>query len=210
MIPRMNYKKILKEANNYIEQYVERYGRRQYAFHNMHHIANVSKAVDEISDYYKLYAEHYFIVKAGALFHDLGYISHGPQGHEAKGALLAKAFLDSKSVSTDMTQSVINCIMATRDKQHPTTFLESILCDADLIHLGKKNFSRLNFCMFQEIMDLRKFELDKNIWMALSIKFLENHQFHTSYVQDRYNNGKSQNLKLLKTKLTRLAISKNS
>ncbi len=199
----MNYKKILKEAHSYLEQYATLYGQRPYSFHNMRHIADVSKAIDEISDYYRLDAEHYFIVKAAALFHDLGYISHGPKGHEAKGAQLAKAFLDSRSVTTATSQSVINCIMATRDKQHPTTFLESILCDADLIHLGHKDFSELNFCMFQEIVDLRKVDLDNNIWMALSIKFLENHQFHTSYVQERYNSGKDKNLRLLKEKLSR-------
>lgn len=202
----MNYKKILKEAHSYLEQYAALYGQRPYSFHNMRHIADVSKAIDEISDYYKLDAEHYFIVKAAALFHDLGYISHGPEGHEAKGAQLAKAFLDSKSVTTATTQSVINCIMATRDKQHPTTFLESILCDADLMHLGDKEFSKLNFCMFQEIVDLRKVDLDKNIWIALSIKFLENHQFHTSYVQERYNSGKEKNLRLMKEKLSRFTM----
>lgn len=201
----MNYKKILKEADSYLQHYAECYAQHTYFFHNMSHINDVCHAIDEISDHYKLDGEHYFIVKTAALFHDLGYISHGPKDHEAKGARLAKAFLDSKSVSTEITQSVINCIMATRDKQHPGTFLESILCDADLIHLGQSDFPELNFCMFQEVMDLRKVDFDKNIWIALSIKFLENHDFHTSYMRERYNNGKSKNLKMLREKLARFA-----
>lgn len=197
----MIYDLVLAEMESYIRHFFDEHQNDAYAFHNRAHMEEVVEAVEEIADFYKLAIEHRFILKSAAIFHDIAYVPDGPNGHEWKSARMAKEFLTPFSIPPHVTQSVENCIMATRNKQHPNTFLEAILCDADLLHLGKGNFEERNHNRYIEITNLRKRKVDYGVWLAISLNLLQQHQFYTPYVRTRYENGKQKNIKALKQKL---------
>ncbi|TDS11762.1 HD domain-containing protein [Sphingobacterium paludis] len=197
----MNYDLVLAEMEDFIGLFFDKHAHQSHAFHNRAHLDEVVAAVEEIADFYKLAAEHRFILKSAAYFHDIAYIAEGPDGHEWKSARMAKEFLASFSLPTPVVQSVENCIMATRNKQHPNTFLEAILCDADLVHIGKENFEECNLNRYVEILNLRHREFDSGVWMAISLHFLQQHQFYTHYVRAKYESGKQKNIRSLKQKL---------
>ncbi|KGE15947.1 HD domain-containing protein [Sphingobacterium deserti] len=197
----MDYDHLLSEIEGFIGQSFDQQRGYAYPFHNISHIYDVVKAADEIADFYKLAKEYRFILKSAAFFHDVGYIQDGPKDHEVKSAMIANRFFEPFSLPAHTLNSIENCIMATRNKQHPTTFLEAIMCDADLLHFGKEKFEELNLNMYAEITKLRKFKLDEGVWAAISLNFLEQHRFHTDYVRSTYDFGKQKNIKALKNKL---------
>ena len=200
----MDYDNLLSEMEGFLIQSCDKQHKYTYPFHNISHIYDVVRATEEIADFYKLAKEHRFILKSAAFFHDIGYIQNGPSNHEGESAAIAKRFFEPFLLPRPTLQSIENCIMATRNKQHPTTFLEAILCDADLLHVGGEKFEELNLNMYAEITKLRNFDLDSGVWAAISLQMLEQHSFHTDYARSTYDAGKLKNIKALKKKLAHI------
>jgi predicted metal-dependent HD superfamily phosphohydrolase len=195
----MNYYNLLDETKQYVTGYFSSHANDKLVYHNQQHTEQVVTAATEIANHYRLSDRDYFIVVAAAWFHDLGYYTD-PVHHEDRGADEASFYLKRKGVEEEITQTVAACIRATRMPQAPDTFLEKIVADADLFHLGTTAFIERNKLMRKEFVALNNMEISKDEWRHKTIHLLETHQYHTDYCRLLLNDQKAKNLERLKAK----------
>ncbi|MGI4022906.1 MAG: Pycsar system effector family protein [Janthinobacterium lividum] len=196
----MDYKPLQEAAEQYINNYFQTNTDARFVYHNYTHTQEVVKAAQQIANHYQLTDQDFFIVTIAALFHDTGYFQD-PLNHEAKGAGIADEYLEKQGVSTEVRNAVTAAILSTKMPQKPTNLLESILCDADLFHLGTEDFRKKGKLMHQEIELISHKDISKNEWRKKDIEFLENHYYHTDYCNLLLNDQKQKNLEKVKSKL---------
>ncbi|WP_156307399.1 Pycsar system effector family protein [Sphingobacterium endophyticum] len=192
----MDYDLLIPKILDYLTKLVSE-ERADYCFHNSHHTQDVVDAAQEMSDHYSLNSEEKFIVVAAAYFHDTGYLSGGAKDHEIRSAEIAEQFLKEEKVHALVIEKVKSCILATKMPQSPRNLLESILCDADLFHLGTSDFEERNKLMQQEAEHVKGVKIDKSTWRRRTIELMQQHAFHTDYAQEKLNQGKANNLESL-------------
>ncbi|RZL29323.1 MAG: phosphohydrolase [Pedobacter sp.] len=197
----MNYKQLLEEVKSHVLAYFASHHNTNLVYHNLEHTQDVVNATMQIANHYQLNDKDFFIVVAGAWFHDTGYFED-PNNHEQKSADLAIDFLKSIEVKPDVRDQIMQVILSTRMPQLPTNQLENILCDADLFHLGTEDFRKKGKLMHKEVELLYDININKKEWRRKDIDFLENHQYHTDYCNLLLNDQKLKNLEKLKSKIS--------
>lgn len=195
----MDHEILLKKAEEYVKTYLQQ-DNSCYCFHDDGHTESVVEAAREIGLHYNLSAEELFIVLTAAFFHDTGYLNGGAENHEQRSAKLAGDFLKEKGVNATIVAEIQACILATKIPQTPQNLLQQIVCDADLFHLGSEDFISRDKLLRQEVETVLGKEFDKRLWRKGTITFLKNHNYHTTYAQQKLNPGKEKNIKDLETK----------
>ncbi len=155
-------------------------------YHDLTHTIETVNACLEIGRGSDISEEDLEILCIASWFHDTGYL-YRVDGHEEKSSEIALNFLKKNCYSGDKINTVIDCIMATKLNTNPQNLLESIICDSDLITLGKQEYFGKN--------DLLKFEIElrdgKKIselaWLKRSYHFLSIHKYFTEYAQIKFN-----------------------
>ena len=104
-------------------------------YHTLEHTTEVTDAALEIGRALGLPESELEILQLAALFHDTGYVEVC-DGHESVSVRIATAFLE-KEISAAALAHVARCIMATHYPQRPHSLMEEVICDADLIYLGR-------------------------------------------------------------------------
>lgn len=84
--------------------------------------------------------------------------------------------------------------------QQPITLAQKVICDADLAHLGKANFSQKNKNLRKEWDLYNHLQYTDEQWVVMNLNFLQNHNFHTSFAREHYRKQKEDNLKYLNSK----------
>ena len=69
----MNYKNLLDDVKNYVLAYFATQHDSKLVYHNLAHTQDVVKSTIQIANHYQLNEKDFFIVVAGAWFHDTGY-----------------------------------------------------------------------------------------------------------------------------------------
>src|SRR5271154_325929 len=178
-----------------------------YAYHSLEHTESVVWHAAEIAQHYqlKLSDQDIFIITTAAWFHDVGYFNGGQVEHEMRSAQIADSFLHEHNVSDeDLIASVKNCILATHFPQSPKNFLEQIICDADLFHLGTNEFFERDKLMRKEVEITQGKKIDKIEWRKMTIRLLKSHHYFTEYCVSLLNEKKQHNLnKLLKKEINK-------
>lgn len=196
----MIYPELLRQVREYALSYYKTHEDDKLAYHDKGHTEGMVAAAIQIGNHYQLSDRDFFIIQATAWFHDLGYmvdIEH----HEAQSAVLAENFLQKHNVPEADIADIKGCIMSTKMPQNPGTLLDKIVCDADLFHLGTDDFFKNDKRLLKEIRALYKPDLTKLEWRRKSLKFLEDHHYHTDYCQVLLNSGKQANIQTLKNKI---------
>lgn len=128
-----------------------------------------------------------------AWFHDTGH-SHCYSGHEVESAVLAEKFLISKGLNKNRVSAIKELILSTRLEVKPGNLLEEILHDADIQHIGKKNFYRKG----QLLRDEWRLILHKNFtdqeWEFMQYRFLTLSRFITQYASEKLGPGRAKNI----------------
>lgn len=172
---------ILAEARQYVAGVFANRVLPAFLFHSYEHTLDVVNASEFLANHYHLPDEDRFPLFLAAWFHDTGYSGGEVKNHEELGKAIAVEFLTSKNVDATVIERVSSCIMATRMPQSPGNFIEQILCDADLFHLGTDQFPEKNKLLRKEINLLHEDKISKKEWREMNIKFLRQHQYFTSY-----------------------------
>lgn len=196
----MNYKQLQEEVKVHVLEFFHTHHNAKLVYHNLEHTQSVVNATMQIANHYQLDDKDFFIVTAGAWFHDTGYFVD-LKNHETKGAALAIEFLKSKAVPAEVCDTIEQVILSTRMPQQPTNQLERILCDGDLFHLGGEDFKQKRKLMHKEIELLYNMDIGKNEWRKKDIAFLESQQYHTDYCALLLNDQKNKNIEWLKSRL---------
>jgi predicted metal-dependent HD superfamily phosphohydrolase len=201
----MNYQQLLDQVYDYALNYFKTHDTDKLIYHNKKHTEDVAQATTQIANHYQLNDRDFFIVSAAAWFHDLGYMVD-IHDHEEHSVALAKAFLSQHGVEAEDLKNIEDCIWATRMPQKPNNLLESILCDADLFHLGTDDFAKKDEQMHEEYNVLNHEDLSKLAWRQKTIKFLEGHKYHTDYCRLLLNSQKEKNIEQLKEKVANALV----
>lgn len=172
-------------------------------YHNINHSKEVVQAVIEISKGENLTEEETNLVVISAWFHDIGYTIKR-EGHEELSAKMASEFLTQQNLDTAKINIVVGCILSTKVPQQPKTLLQKVLCDADLYHLGKKNFFVRNDLYRKEVESIWGKMKDAD-FIGNTIKFANAHTFFTNYAIKNFSAQKAENIKELKSQLEKLA-----
>ena len=187
---------IVKESAKYVSDYLSRNLDSKFTYHNLSHALYVAKAAEMIASSMKIESHQKRILLVAAWFHDIGYTQQ-IDNHETAGAAIAEKFLAEKDVDKEDIESVRSCILSTHYPQKPNTILESILCDADMMHLSDKAFIDLGVCLRMEWELTKVKKLTDEEWYDLNIQFVSTHRYHTSFAIKNLESHKNKNLKKL-------------
>ncbi|WP_159476188.1 Pycsar system effector family protein [Dyadobacter sp. 3J3] len=198
----MNYDKALEHVQHHVKHFFKTQQTEQLIYHNLTHTEEVVGHAIDISQHYELHDKDNFVVVAAAWFHDIGYCTGGAEGHEQRGAELAKVYLEELEVKEEIILAVQGCILATTIPQQPLVFLQQIVCDADLYHLGTDEFFEKNKLMRKEKEISLGKKIDKKVWRKHTIEFLEAHTYQTDYCRNLLDDVKKRNIQKLKDKET--------
>jgi len=183
---------ILAEAGKYVADLFNDHDDVRLLYHNFHHTCMVVDRAKEIAGNYILDDDQQFVLLLSAWFHDTGHLLSNGEDHETKSVGILQEFLAGKSVPAEIREQVENCILATKLPANPQNLIEKILCDADLYHLGTKEFIVTNNLVRQEI-ELRN-NIHINNWVTASLEFLKSHHFFTGYCRKGLTAGKLKNM----------------
>lgn len=167
-------------------------------YHNLEHTEDVVQHATEIARHYQLSGDETFIVTAAAWFHDTGHL-FVMENHEQKSAAIMRAYFAETDITDGTVRLIESCILATRMPTHPQSLLESILCDADIYHLGTDTFWVSDKKVRKE-MELRTGKQFPD-WPEMSLAFLCSQHFYTDYCRQLLDKGRENNAAILKNML---------
>lgn len=185
---------VLRDAQALVTDLLSNKLSKNITFHTLQHTQEVVAACQVIADHEKINDDDRFALTLAAWFHDTGYTNGSSKDHETVSIQLANEFMSSKSLNETTINKVIGCINATRMPQSPNNLLEQIMCDADLFHLGTSEFEEKNRSLRQELNEFGDNDVSKKDWRKINIRFLERHQYYTSYAKEKLQPVKDEHL----------------
>lgn len=195
--------KIIRDSKSHVYNLFHKKNPGSALYHNYHHTVEVAAHAEEIAKGMKLNKTDTEIVLISAWFHDTGYLFSRIE-HEERSANIAAIFLRGQKYAEEKIEKVMGCIRATKVPQRPKTVLEQVMCDADLLHLGKKDSIEKGEMLRREIeITMGHMMLEKD-WIKQSITFFNSHSYHTLYANKKYNKPRQQNLAKLQQRLKTL------
>jgi hypothetical protein len=193
----MYYQDSLKKVSDHaIRLYLDYPDDRAY-FHNLTHTARVVDAINKINSQSPLDDRSYFIVCSAAWPHDLEIITSDSTYRQTGAVKASEEILPSLGISSEDTEEIKKCILATKIPQEPSSWLEKIVCDAQTFYFGSPSYWEYNRLLRKEIEAFAKKKFKGRAWRAWTISVLENHRYHTPYCQSLLNEGKEHNLRAL-------------
>ena len=172
---------INKEVVNQVQAYVEKYFSESmpeiYCFHNLEHTKQVVQACMLLSEKAGLDKEDQLKLEAAAWLHDTGY-SSGPEGHEERSVELSNALLKTLNLEPAVIDEIAGIIRATKMPQNPKNFLEKVIGDADLSHLGNEHFWERND-LFRKELEYMGNTMNNEAWVLFELAFIKSHSYHT-------------------------------
>nr|WP_294795801.1 Pycsar system effector family protein [uncultured Mucilaginibacter sp.] len=192
----MNFQQLLHEIKQYVTSYFATHADPALIYHDIGHTRRVVQYAGNIANHYQLNDEDYFIVMAAAWFHDTGFLIDKTR-HEENGARLAAEYLNHLGLSDTIIEHVKGCILATKMPQRAVGLLQQIVCDADLYHLGTKQFEANSKLLMREIEAEGNIKIDKKVQLVENIKMLSSHVYYTDFVKQELKDQLEQNLQTL-------------
>lgn len=200
----MDDKGIIIKAKKHVRELYEAHPNDIFVYHNLDHTEKVVEAAGQIAGHYQLSGEEFRAVLISAWFHDVGYLFVPCDGHEEKSAELATAFLKQENASRGLIKKVGESILATEIFCSPPSLIAKIVADADLFHLGTRDFRKTNKKMWVETKRCFGVKIPAEEWYRGALKLLEKHQYHTKYCQKLLEKGKQENIRFLKEWLAKV------
>ncbi len=121
--------------------------------------------------------------------------------HEEKSSEIAKAFLKENKYPSDKINAVTECIIATKISMVPRNLLEFVICDSDLLSLGKSDYFKKNDLLKLEIEKRESKNIGELAWLKRSLHFLSTHNYFTEYAKLSFGPQLESNLIALRRKI---------
>ena len=193
-------KSLISAAEQYVVNLFSQKIGKDFTFHSFNHTREVVLHTELIAGNYELSEEDHTALILAAWFHDAGYSAGLKKMHEEESQKIAAEFLHKQNAPQSLIDKVKGCIIATRMPQSPSNLIEQIICDADLFHLGTKDFKEKNKMLRQEINSLEEEKIGKKEWVNLNIEFLDRHRYFTDYAREMLDPVKKSHLRDLMEK----------
>ncbi len=188
---------LLHSVEAYVEQFIKENVDPNFVYHNFQHTCAVVATATELAEYYDVSAQDRLAIILAAWFHDTGYVG-GWEKHEERSVQVALDWLVSQGVTDqELLNNVSGCIMATRMPQQPRNFLEEIVADADLSHLGDVSYWDRCGRVRQEFNLTRNHVMSDQEWIDFELDFMVHHEYHTEAARELFGDRKSKHLQQL-------------
>ena len=165
-------------------------------YHNYPHELEVYHAVTRIGKAEGLSDYQLFILKTGALVHDL-YVSPKRKDNEERTVQIVQIYLPEFGYTSEETDATSALVLATKMPQNPTTLMEKVICDADLDNFGREDFMEKGEMIREELGIPRSLK-----WYEGALELIRNHKYWTEYQRSFRDYGKLTNI----CKLTELVV----
>lgn len=185
------YNDVLAFLNDHLDEHLH--------YHGAFHTANVVKSVERLAIMEGVINEEALILKAAALFHDIGFTKQYEK-NEAVGAEMAREWLPKYDFNSDQVEKVCSLIMVTNIEEQPSSLLEKIIKDSDLDYLGRDDFMTISENLKKELMIKGKVASDKE-WDEIQVAFLTKHRYYTESAKTLRKTQKDYHLELVKRRL---------
>lgn len=193
----------LQKVRSYVIKTFNEKGLDEKVYHGLTHTMEVAAECKKIGKASGISDTDLEIVTIAGWFHDLGHIEI-EKGHEEKSVEFASDYLNNINYPDENINKVIGCIRATKVPQTPTNKLEKIICDADLHHIGTKDFFDKNDILKIELETLSGEKFSEYVWLKKSIDFFSKQKFFTAFAREVYSEEKANNIRKMKTRLIEL------
>lgn len=165
-------------------------------YHGFHHTVEVAANAGEIAIKENIGAEETILLQTAVWLHDAGFM-YTYTNHEDKGCELAHNMLPNFGYTQSDIDVICGLIQATKIPQQPSTLLQNIIADADLMYLGTNAYDSIAETLYQELVHYTSLN-SRDRWHQIQIQFIEHHQYHTTYCINKYEPRKQENLMRLK------------
>lgn len=188
---------LLQAVEAYVEQYIQDEVDPDFVYHNFQHTCAVVEAATELAEHYEVSEQERLAIILAAWFHDTGY-SGGWENHEARSIDIALDWFRAQGVDDqELLDNITGAIRATRMDQKPASFLEEIVADADLSHLGDLSYWDRCGRVRQEFALTRDLNMSEQEWVDFELSFMLNHEYYTEAARELYGERKSKHVKQL-------------
>jgi uncharacterized protein len=165
-------------------------------YHGIHHTRDdVLPAVARLADRANLNGRDRLLLRTAALYHDIGYIEQYDQ-NEPIGARVAAQTLPDFGYSPAQVVVIEGIILATQMPQAPQTYLQSLMCDADLDSLGRDDYLEISLWLREELA-MHGIVIPLRAWYERQHAFLSQHTFFTEAARSLRRAKKLENIALL-------------
>ena len=168
-------------------------------YHGAFHTANVVKSVARLAIMEGVITEDALLLKAAALFHDVGFVEQYEK-NEAAGAKIAREWLPKYGFNETQINVVCDLILITNVETEPNTLLEKIIRDSDLDYLGRNDFMVISENLKKELMTKGRIGSDKE-WDQIQVSFLSKHKYFTESARSLRKEQKEKHLELVRVRL---------
>jgi predicted metal-dependent HD superfamily phosphohydrolase len=192
---------LVKRARMEVVHYLEDNLPGEYVYHNAHHTNDVFSNALMIGEETGLTADEMKCLLVAAIFHDTGYVEQ-IAGHEELSARRAEEYLKGEGIDTGQIEKVKRAILSTRVPQKPVDKISKVLCDADLLHLGSKDYFEQMELLRKEWKLSGRADLTEREFHKQSVDFFNQHKFHTRYAMHHLDIQKRRNLDLILAKIS--------
>ncbi|MGE5847239.1 MAG: HD domain-containing protein, partial [Ignavibacteria bacterium] len=194
---------IVLKACEYVSKLLQEQLPKDYVYHNLNHTVEVVAASKEIGEQSGINNEEKENLLIAAWFHDTGFI-HAYNGHEEKSAEICKNFLSQDGFPEERKDKIVRLILSTKYDHTPANTLEQIICDADILHIGKKGFKIKSQLLREEWDKVLGKKFSDFEWYKNSIEFISNYKFFTEYAKNNFEEQRKINLGKLQKKLRKI------
>lgn len=170
------------------------------ADHTLHPTKGVVSSANRIAISENISEHDRELLITAAYFHDTGYIREYDK-NEPIAAELAGRILKSIGYEPNEIVKIQKMILSTDLECKPKTHLEKILCDADLDHLGREDFFKLDGKLREEFHTEGIDVSDEAKWYKDTFELVTKHQYYTESQKKLREKGKQKNIKGLLRKL---------
>ncbi len=187
----------LTDAKTYIIGKLENESKPELFYHNVAHTMDVYHSCIRIAENEGFGDYECDLLKTAALLHDIGMLKTY-NGHEEASVEIAKDILPVYGYTQNEIEIISDMIITTQLPQNAKTYLEQIICDADLDYLGREDFFMISHRLRLEwiMLNIKKTSLKE--WYELQVGFLGSHQYYTKTALSTRNFGKMKNLNQIK------------
>ena len=170
------------------------------ANHTLHPTTGVVAAANGIAISEKISELDRELLITAAYFHDTGYIREYDK-NEPIAARMVGRILKLIGYKPNEVVKVQEMILSTDLEREPKAHVEKILCDADLDHLGREDFFKLDGKV-REGRHARGIDVsDEAKWYKGTLEFIKKHQYYTESQKKLREKEKQKNIKRLLKKL---------
>ncbi len=191
-----------------IDQYIREFFRDELPdgikFHDANHTLHPTRGVVAVANRIAISEgvpeiDRELLITA-AYFHDTGYIREYNK-NEPIAARMASRILKLIGYKPKEVEKIQKMILSTALDREPKTHVEKILCDADLDHLGREDFLKLDVRL-REGRSARGIDVsDDEIWYRGTLEFIKKHKYYTQTQKKLREKGKQKNIERLLNKL---------